>query len=268
MNQRVLQPEAVQIGASSQNKKGILEEITELCLQIPELENQSRKNVMKKFRERESIGSTGFGHGIAIPHIRLPGIDGFFIGALIDKSGFDFEALDKKPVHALFFIIGPENKRDEHIRLISELTRVLRDKDVVAKLIECKKPEEVSKWFLANVHTPEEKPMGPSSMVQFFVQDDSAFEEILRLTSISAEGTISVIETHNAGQYLHSMPVFAAFWNDTPVSFNRIIIAVIDSRAANELLRQISSSLDPETLENRVLITMQELTYVSGSISF
>lgn len=90
--------------------------------------------VFEALLQRERLGSTGVGHGIAIPHAKLPGmsrIQGLF--ARLEKP-IEFEALDEEPVDLVFVLIAPEGAGADHLKALARVARVLRDGNVAAKL--------------------------------------------------------------------------------------------------------------------------------------
>ncbi len=77
--------------------------------------------------ERESLGSTGIGDGVAIPHGKMEELDKIIL--LVGRSieGVEFDALDKKPCHIFFLVLAPENVAGLHLRLLAHIARVLKD---------------------------------------------------------------------------------------------------------------------------------------------
>ena len=90
----VLRPEAIQAGTSATTKEALLHEIAVLAKKSPCLKNLSENDIYEGLSKRESLGSTGFGDGIAIPHCRLDGIDEFVVGIITSPQGIEFDALD------------------------------------------------------------------------------------------------------------------------------------------------------------------------------
>lgn len=84
--------------------------------------------------QRERLGSTGVGNGIAIPHGKLPKLDRIvgFVAKL--QEPIDFEALDDQPVDMVFMLLAPEDAGADHLKALSKIARVLRDKNLVEKL--------------------------------------------------------------------------------------------------------------------------------------
>jgi PTS system nitrogen regulatory IIA component len=77
----------------------------------PELRDEFVKAVIK----RENRGSTGFGHGVAVPHVKHPAISKMAVAVAISEAGVDFNALDKQPVYSILLLLSPEDQPEEHL---------------------------------------------------------------------------------------------------------------------------------------------------------
>jgi nitrogen PTS system EIIA component len=88
--------------------------------------------------EREKLGSTGIGDGIAIPHGKLKTIDGLLCAFGRSRQGVNFDSVDGKPVHIFFLLLTPEESVGLHIQMLSRISRVLRDSDFRKHLIEAR----------------------------------------------------------------------------------------------------------------------------------
>ena len=84
--------------------------------------------------QREKLGSTGVGNGVAIPHGKLPKLDKLFgLFARLDRP-VDFEALDGQPVDLIFLLLAPEGAGADHLKALARVARLLRDPEVARKL--------------------------------------------------------------------------------------------------------------------------------------
>jgi PTS system nitrogen regulatory IIA component len=113
------------------SKKQLLQLLAEKAAAITGL---PEREVFDTILQRERLGSTGVGNGIAIPHGKLPGvkrITGVF--ARLDTP-VDFEALDDQPVDLVFLLLAPEGAGADHLKALSRIARVLRDGNTVAKI--------------------------------------------------------------------------------------------------------------------------------------
>lgn len=77
--------------------------------------------------EREKLGSTGIGDGIAIPHGKLAGLEEMVIAFGRSRQGVDFEAMDGKPAHLFFLLMAPENSAGQHLKALAKISRMLKD---------------------------------------------------------------------------------------------------------------------------------------------
>jgi len=115
----------IQLNLEASSKKKVLEAISEIVTEnYPEY---STHKVFETLIERERLGSTGIGHGVALPHGRLEECTDT-IGVFISLSeGIDFDAIDKQPVTLLFALLVPENSTQEHLEILAKLAEFFRD---------------------------------------------------------------------------------------------------------------------------------------------
>jgi PTS system nitrogen regulatory IIA component len=85
------------------------------------------EEVLTLLLEREQLQSTGIGDGVAIPHSALESAEGQAGALLLFPKGIDFDAIDGKPVHIVFGVVGPKRATGEHLRTLARISRLLRD---------------------------------------------------------------------------------------------------------------------------------------------
>src|SRR5690348_7420620 len=108
--------------------------IQELAARAADLTGQSEKEILEILLQREKLGSTGVGSGVAIPHGKLPKLGRLFgLFARLER-GIDFEALDGQPVDLIFLLLAPEGAGADHLKALARIARLLRDQDVAKKL--------------------------------------------------------------------------------------------------------------------------------------
>lgn len=113
------------------SKKQLLQE---LAAKASRITGVSERDIFDVILQRERLGSTGVGHGIAIPHGKLSSISSITgVFARLETS-VDFEALDDQPVDLVFLLLAPEGAGADHLKALSRIARVLRDTELVAKL--------------------------------------------------------------------------------------------------------------------------------------
>ena len=264
-----LRPECLQIGSKAKDKTAVLHEITKLALKSRPLAPFSENEIFNAFQARENIGSTGFGQGIAIPHCSLKNLTEFVVGLLIIPEGMDFASIDGQKTRAFFFIIGPGNKRNQHIQILSAISRLLKSPADIARLVEAPEKKTLKERFLSLVQYQDiDKEKKGKSLFQVFIQREDYFQDILQAFSAAVQGSISVIETNNAGYYLNTLPLFSAYWTEKNRGFNRIILSVVNKELCNDIIRRINLIVDDIDQESGVLITVQDLVYTCGSLDF
>lgn len=93
--------------------------------------------------EREKLGSTGIGDGIAIPHGKLAGLEEMMVAFGRSREGVDFEAMDGKPVHLFFLLMAPENSVGQHLKALAKISRMIKDEAFRKKLLAAKECDEL-----------------------------------------------------------------------------------------------------------------------------
>ena len=137
----VLMKEHIMPALKSRQKRELLDEMsTEIASRVVGL---NREKLLEVLLEREKLGSTGIGHGVAIPHSKLEGIDGIIVAFGRSKKGVDFQSMDNRPVHLFFMIIAPVNSTAMHLKVLASISRLLRDKDFRKRLIKASTQDEI-----------------------------------------------------------------------------------------------------------------------------
>ena len=113
----------------------------EIAAKAAELTGQGEREILEILLQREKLGSTGVGNGVAIPHGKLPKLAKLFgLFARLERP-IDFEALDNQPVDLIFLLLAPEGAGADHLKALARVARLLRDPDVVQKLRESRDAE-------------------------------------------------------------------------------------------------------------------------------
>ncbi|MGB5863366.1 MAG: PTS sugar transporter subunit IIA [Sulfitobacter sp.] len=129
--EKILTPQAVKVLSSTTSKKRLLTELGELAQTALGLDAH---RVLTALLARESLGPTGVGHGVALPHARLDDVEkvvGLFV--LLEKP-VDFGSVDRQPVDIAFALFAPENAGVDHLKALALVSRTLRDPAICSKL--------------------------------------------------------------------------------------------------------------------------------------
>ncbi len=119
---------------SSTSKKGVLEELSNVLVARGKLPD--RDKVVEVLLEREKLGSTGIGDGIAIPHGKMKEIEELVTSFGRSIKGVNFESIDNKPTHLFFLLVAPENSAGIHLRALARISRLLKDSSFRNRLME------------------------------------------------------------------------------------------------------------------------------------
>ncbi len=137
----VMEKEYIIPDLKSEDKRGVLEEMVDHV--ASKVEGLDRETVLEVLLEREKLGSTGIGHGVAIPHGKLKDLDHLIVAFGRSLKGVDFQSLDDKPAHLFFLILAPENSTTAHLKILARISRLLNDPSFRKRLLECKGREEI-----------------------------------------------------------------------------------------------------------------------------
>ncbi|MET3661837.1 PTS IIA-like nitrogen regulatory protein PtsN [Aquamicrobium ahrensii] len=122
---------AIMPALKANSKKQVLQLLAERASTISGI---PERDIFETILQREKLGSTGVGNGIAIPHGKLAGVKGITGVFARLETPVDFEALDDQPVDLVFLLLAPEGAGADHLKALSRIARVLRDSDTVAKI--------------------------------------------------------------------------------------------------------------------------------------
>lgn len=128
---KLLTPQAVKVLSSTTSKKRLLTELGELAESAYGLD---ASNVVEALIAREALGPTGVGHGVALPHARLSGVDEVVGLLVLLEKPVDFGSVDRQPVDIAFALFAPENAGVEHLKALALVSRTLRDASFCSKL--------------------------------------------------------------------------------------------------------------------------------------
>ncbi len=125
---------------ASKDKKGVLEE---LATAVSDIAATNPREIVDVLLEREQLGSTGIGGGIGIPHGKLPSINTIVVGFGLSREGVDFDSLDNKPVHIFFLLITPTNSTGSHLKVLAQISRLLKQRQFKESLIKAESTDEI-----------------------------------------------------------------------------------------------------------------------------
>jgi nitrogen PTS system EIIA component len=127
----LLTPEAVIPSLKAKTKKEALQELAEKAANATQL---AARDVLETLLQRERLGSTGVGRGIAIPHGRMAALKSIYCLFARLETPIDFDALDNEPVDLIFLLLAPEHAGADHLKALARISRLLREPASIEKL--------------------------------------------------------------------------------------------------------------------------------------
>ncbi len=128
---KLLNPQAVRVVSQMTSKKRLFQELGEIAAQAYKL---NALVAIDGLQERESLGPTGVGHGIALPHARLEDVTGIVGVFLRLEKPLDYDSVDRQPVDLIFGLFAPKDSGVEHLKALALVSRTMRDASICTKL--------------------------------------------------------------------------------------------------------------------------------------
>ena len=123
-----LNERAIGCDLKAQTKDGIINELVELLVRAGEVKEKDVHDIIAILKNREALGSTGIGQGVAIPHGKSNAVS-HLIGAFgVSRAGVDFGSLDGAPAHLFFLLMAPEDSAGPHLKALARISRLLKDR--------------------------------------------------------------------------------------------------------------------------------------------
>jgi nitrogen PTS system EIIA component len=136
-----LNKNAVTVNLKSTDKEGIIKELVDLLAKAEDLRN--REDLVKALLTRESLGSTGIGQGIGIPHAKSCSVKDLVAAFGVSQKGVNFDSLDGEPAYIFFLLLAPEESAGPHLKALARISRMLKDKFFRELLRKAKDEKEI-----------------------------------------------------------------------------------------------------------------------------
>lgn len=137
---QLINKESIITNLVATDKKGALDELARAAALTSKA---SEKQIATVLIEREQLGSTGIGGGIAIPHGKLDTADTITVGFALSKNGVEYDSLDNKPVHLFFVLLTPENSTGGHLKVLAQISKLLKMERFKSQLLAATTIDEI-----------------------------------------------------------------------------------------------------------------------------
>lgn len=142
-----LQNDAIILEMKAATKEGALRELAGLAATVcGRFTEETLYNVLL---EREAVGSTGVGNGVAIPHGKIEGLDEILLCFGRSRAGINFDAIDKRPAHLFVLLLSPAGKASEYLQTLARVSKILKESGNRQRLFESTSRDEIVQLFAA-----------------------------------------------------------------------------------------------------------------------
>jgi PTS system nitrogen regulatory IIA component len=138
-------PDAIEPNMKSTTKTDAIKELVGLLKQAGAIANED--SVAKVVLEREELGTTGIGEGIAVPHGKSDAVDKLVAAFGRSEKGINFESIDNQPVHLLFLLVAPIDSAGPHLMALARISRLLKNKNFREELMSAEGKSEILKMY-------------------------------------------------------------------------------------------------------------------------
>lgn len=128
------------------DKEGAIREMVQALLDAGEVAKSEFEGIVAKVLDREQLGSTGIGRGVAVPHTKHSSVEKLCGAVAVSEGGVEFASLDGDPVHLLFLLVSPPDRPGDHLRALENVSRRLRDDQFCRFLRQSKASDDI--WQL------------------------------------------------------------------------------------------------------------------------
>ena len=144
----ILDEDSILLDLKAADKKGVLEELAETI--VDHEPSVDKSSLVKVLLERERLGSTGIGDGVAIPHGKFHAVTHPFVSFGRSREGLDFESMDGAPAYLFFLLVAPENSASVHLKALARIAKILKNSAFRKILMEADTREEIYRTIIQN----------------------------------------------------------------------------------------------------------------------
>ena len=131
----------VAVGVDVSDKDSLLEAVIDLIADRKEVNDADR--MRQAILDRESTMSTGVGKGLGLPHAKTSAVDEILAALVVAKEPVDFASMDNEPVRIVFLLVGKQDAKSQHVRILSRISRMMNQNDARERILEASNTEEL-----------------------------------------------------------------------------------------------------------------------------
>ncbi len=247
----ILDRNACVLNIPERDREGVIRRIAMIASKTETLTGVNPEIIYEKLMSREKEGSTGIGNAIAIPHARIEGMKDFLLFIVTSHRGVEFNSIDKKKVHTFFVVIGPEERVNDHLKILAAISHILASSNVKKELRRAITNTALYEAFLRNVRIADSKYDSKQKFKALFVIlyfDEFLYDILEFFIQEGIEGA-TILDSSGMGQYISNIPLFASFigFMNEAKNHSNTIVAMIPEDRFNDIvegIEEITGNLD------------------------
>ncbi|MCK4763838.1 MAG: PTS sugar transporter subunit IIA [Candidatus Aminicenantes bacterium] len=251
-------------------KKLLLDISTKLA---GKFENLSAEEIFNALMEREKLGSTGFGEGLAIPHAKFDNIESFGLCIVTLKKGMDFGSIDKKKVKIVIAIIGPSAQQEEYLRLLAKVSKIIRHKNILSEMKKSPSESALKEAFIKGTISLEDDKKDKTKKVNRLLiinlKESKYFDDIINLLLEKGISNAVVTDSLSIENYLTDSPLFSGFLNFLAERSGgcRTIMAAVNNKEVMPLVDDIENIMGDLNTHTGIQVMALEIGFIRGAIA-
>lgn len=265
----ILSKDCCEINLRSRTKPDVINEIAEIFKRNPSLKNIDEEEIVRGLNDREELGTTGIGHGLAIPHCRLKGVDQFVMVLGISKRGINYDSLDHHRVKIFCAFVGPDDQPENHVKILAEISMALRNETARREMITAPTRTALYENFLSHsIFEILPDPSREQKLLMLVIQDAECFTQIMEVFVEMGIPGAAVLESQGAGNILTKVPLFASFINFLGArgTYHRTVFVLVPENLINRLIDNIEGITGDLDKHTGTMILVLDVSLVKGSL--
>jgi len=264
---RILHEKSCSVHFSAKNKDDCLRKLSDLLAE--DTSDISSEKIYEALVERERMGSTGFEEGVAIPHAKVAGLNNFHLAIAYSKKGVHFDSVDGKKSQLFFAIIGPDERPEQHLQILAQISRISRNPNARRGIFHAKSPTALKEAFIRYVSAKGIVKKDENSKLLMIVLYEKRFlDDILELFLERGIRGVNVMESTGIKDQLSTIPLFSDFLNflGERSDVSKTIMTVVPESEVQEIAHGIEEIMGDFDKHTGAMVMALDLFFVKGSM--